>query len=194
MPIIKTPNVTSFKQDEINKMIACDGTIIVPELCNHSSSLDTLMHRFKWNENCHYYDIYHTIYDAKMNFCGVFAEHDDKNFKMYICDLGKDTRTYQEVVSHIENMIDQKDEKTKAFILKALQVHGHIKYNYQMTKFVNVRTEVRIFCNKHEIYFNQNSCSHIRGHGCRKCGKETINAKNAINIVSRRKPQKIIKK
>ena len=125
------------EHDNVNKMIALDGTIIIPELCDHSSSLESLMYRFEWNGNCYYYDIHHTIYDENMKFVGVFAER-DKNFKMFLCDLGKDTRTYQEVVSHIENMIDQKDDKTKAFILRAHVIHGNIKYNYEKAIFISV--------------------------------------------------------
>ncbi len=161
--------------DGVNKMIALDGTIIIPELCDHSSSLESLMYRFEWNGNCYYYDIHHTIYDENMKFVGVFAERGDKNFKMFLCDLGKDMRTCEEVVSHIENMIDQKDEKTKAFILKAQQKHGY-KYDYSTTVYTHYREKLTIICEQHGS-FRQRPDIHFRS-GCKLCGFISTHSKN----------------
>ncbi len=135
-----------------DKIVATDGTIIMPKICDHSSSPESLVYKFKWDGNQHYYDIYHAIFDAQFKIVGYFAEQNDKNFKMYLHDLGTDKRTHQEVVSHIENMIDEKDEKTKAFILKARQKYGY-KYDYSQTFCTKWNVSVTVICREHGPFF-----------------------------------------
>jgi len=161
--------------NEINK-IASDGTVIISELSREHSTLESLIYQFDWNDNRYYYDIYHAIFDINMRMVGVFVSlNDDENFKMYLFDLGKDLRTFQEVISDIENMIDQKDEKTKAFIYKCMKIHGN-RYNYSTTIYKNSRTKIAIICHQHKIFY-QSPRSHVTGLGCRFCAFKIIGMK-----------------
>lgn len=154
--------------DGIDEIVANDGTIIIPEICDHSSSPESLMYKFKWNGDQYYYDIYHAIFDIDLEIVGFFVEQDDKNFKMYLFDLGTDKRTCQEVFCDIENMICAKDEKTKTFILKAQLVHGR-RYNYSLVTYTTSSTNVTIICNEHGRYYMRPN-NHLNGQGCKLCG------------------------
>lgn len=57
------------------------------------------------------------------------------------------------------------------FIKKAKKLHGD-KYSYDVKDYVCSRTEMRMFCNKHNEYFNQRPSAHLQGQGCDLCGEE----------------------
>lgn len=66
----------------------------------------------------------------------------------------------------------KKTEETEKYIVKAKLVHGD-KHNYDKTEYVNVRTNVIIFCIKHEEYFSQRPNTYlINKFGCPKCISE----------------------
>ena len=66
---------------------------------------------------------------------------------------------------------------TDEWIARAQSIHGD-KYDYSKTEYVNQRTNVKIICPIHGE-FEQKADSHIRGHGCKKCGDTSENHKGA---------------
>jgi hypothetical protein len=58
---------------------------------------------------------------------------------------------------------------TEKFIRRAKEIHGN-KYDYSQVNYINVRTKVKIICKKYGI-FEQSPFSHLRNHGCPKCGQ-----------------------
>ncbi len=61
-------------------------------------------------------------------------------------------------------------------ILKFDEIFNN-KYNYSKTIYVNCETDIEIECNLHGT-FKKNIYSHLNGHGCRECDKETHITKN----------------
>lgn len=58
---------------------------------------------------------------------------------------------------------------TDIFIQRAIKLHGN-KYDYTSCKYINKRTKVTIGCPIHGKY-EQNPLDHLKGTGCRKCGR-----------------------
>ena len=56
---------------------------------------------------------------------------------------------------------------TEQFIEKAKTIHGD-KYDYDLTKYINAKNNVKIICPKHGL-FEQNAHNHLMGQGCPKC-------------------------
>ena len=59
---------------------------------------------------------------------------------------------------------------SETFIEAAKKVHGD-KYDYSQTEYKNIKEKVAIICPKHGL-FTQVPESHLKGNGCRKCGRE----------------------
>ena len=63
------------------------------------------------------------------------------------------------------------------FIKIAENIHGD-KYDYSLVRYINSQTKVKIICKKHGV-FEQQSNSHLMGHGCPLCNggikSDTIN-------------------
>lgn len=57
---------------------------------------------------------------------------------------------------------------TEEFIRRAREIHGD-KYDYSKTVYNKSKEAVDIICPTHGL-FNQTAISHLRGHGCTKCG------------------------
>jgi Zn ribbon nucleic-acid-binding protein len=72
----------------------------------------------------------------------------------------------------IESRSRKRSDTKETFIEKARKVHGD-KYDYSKVKYVNGKTKVTIICPEHGE-FEQMPSSHIKGHGCVKCGFEMI--------------------
>ncbi len=67
--------------------------------------------------------------------------------------------------------------KTKEqFVKDAVGIHGPI-YNYKNVIYINTKTKVEIFCQKHQKFFWQQPQDHLQGHGCPDCGNENISKK-----------------
>ncbi len=73
---------------------------------------------------------------------------------MYLFRIEKDDRTYEVVISDIENMINDKDEKTKTFISKSQKIHG-FRYDYSQVIYTTSRTKVAIICHQHKIHMGK---------------------------------------
>ena len=58
------------------------------------------------------------------------------------------------------------------FVKKAREVHGD-KYTYDEFEYVNAIAKSNIICPKHGT-FSQSANTHLRGHGCPKCSKESV--------------------
>ena len=61
---------------------------------------------------------------------------------------------------------------TEQFIKEAKRIHGD-KYNYNIAKYVNDRTKLKIICPVHGE-FEQSPNNHLSGKGCRFCAGNTI--------------------
>lgn len=61
---------------------------------------------------------------------------------------------------------------TTTFIEKANEIHNN-KYDYSKVDFKNVNTKVIIICTRHGE-FEQMPYNHLKGQGCRKCGRESL--------------------
>lgn len=60
---------------------------------------------------------------------------------------------------------------TETFKEKSIEVHGH-KYGYDAVDYVRGIIKVKIYCKRHEKFFEQLPSSHLMGNGCPDCGKE----------------------
>lgn len=68
---------------------------------------------------------------------------------------------------------------TESFIKAAKNVHNDA-YDYSSSNYINSKTPVTIICKKHGE-FKQLPAVHIRGSGCKECGKEKIKSHNSKN-------------
>lgn len=70
------------------------------------------------------------------------------------------------------------------FILKCKENHGD-RYDYSISKYVNIRQKVKIICLCHGIFY-QLPKAHYNGQGCPKCaGKATITKEDFLKLYSR---------
>ena len=58
------------------------------------------------------------------------------------------------------------------FIEKAKEIHNN-KYDYSKVEYVNAKTKVCIICPEHGKFW-QTPNTHLKGHGCKKCGIKII--------------------
>lgn len=73
---------------------------------------------------------------------------------------------------------------TEEFIEKSKKVHGD-KYDYNLVKYINTKTKVKIACKKHGI-FEQVPYTHLNKCGCPKCGRfKQIESQTSINFTNR---------
>lgn len=56
------------------------------------------------------------------------------------------------------------------FVEKANIVH-HNKYDYSNVIYLNNKTKIKIRCPQHNSIFQQSPNTHLRGHGCPRCGR-----------------------
>jgi len=67
-----------------------------------------------------------------------------------------------------------KTKSNEHFIKESNNIHNN-RYDYSLTKYKNVETNIEIICREHGI-FEQRPDHHLNGYGCSKCGK--INSDN----------------
>jgi very-short-patch-repair endonuclease len=66
-----------------------------------------------------------------------------------------------------------KDENV--FIKEAIEIHGEDKYSYDKVIYTGAHNKVKIYCKKHEYYFEQTPHSHVHHKSlCVKCGYEYV--------------------
>jgi len=63
--------------------------------------------------------------------------------------------------------------------VKFKEIHNE-KYQYDWESYISTHKNMRIFCNSHNEWFQQDPTNHLRGHGCPKCGN--INSKEEENL------------
>ena len=56
-------------------------------------------------------------------------------------------------------------------LFKAEQIHGD-KYEYDLGNFINSSSKIRIYCKKHNNWFEQTIRNHLRGQGCPICASD----------------------
>lgn len=66
-------------------------------------------------------------------------------------------------------LIKQSSKDTQEWIETARLVHGY-GYIYHLVRYRRDQTKVAIICRMHGM-FEQRPNSHLRGHGCPKCGR-----------------------
>lgn len=80
---------------------------------------------------------------------------------------------YKHLIGHGCPKCNGRHMKVEEFIKRAKEVHGN-KYDYSKTSFENVKNivhdKVKIICPIHGE-FEQRPSSHLKGNGCKKCGK-----------------------
>jgi len=64
---------------------------------------------------------------------------------------------------------------TEEFINLAKNVHGD-NYVYDKVDYKRCDSKVEIYCTKHKEYFQQDPSTHLKGSGCKKCGREKTKA------------------
>jgi 16S rRNA G966 N2-methylase RsmD len=70
-----------------------------------------------------------------------------------------------------ENRSKSQRDTYEIFVEKARLVHGQL-YDYLDKNYVNNKTDIHIYCKKHEYTFIQRPDNHLEGQGCIKCSKE----------------------
>jgi hypothetical protein len=101
-----------------------------------------------------------------------------------IGDYDTKTRTirtqnrYGECLVHLSNLmagnsptIKTAINKTEYWINMVLEKRC-CDYDYSEVTYIDNNTKVKIFCNKHQKYFNQAPYAHLVGQGCPYCSKE----------------------
>ncbi|MET2951770.1 hypothetical protein ABXV18_27195 [Vibrio owensii] len=63
------------------------------------------------------------------------------------------------------------------WIAKAKNVHPGGGYDYSETSYTKAKGPVRIICRRHGP-FEQRADSHLKGMGCKECGREAVSQKN----------------
>ena len=58
---------------------------------------------------------------------------------------------------------------TEGFIIRSSSIHGSL-YDYSLVGYINSTTKVKIICLKHGE-FEQTPKNHLKGSGCKECGK-----------------------
>lgn len=71
---------------------------------------------------------------------------------------------------------------TQKIIDKFTTIHGD-KFDYSKVIFTGTDNKVIISCKKHECEYSQNIYSHMRGTGCRLCGKEIAANKRKSSLI-----------
>lgn len=71
--------------------------------------------------------------------------------------------------NHIVSARKSRGFTTEEWIKRARLVHDDT-YDYSKVTYINQRTKVDIICSKHGV-FSQKPDSHLKGHGCKKCGE-----------------------
>lgn len=70
---------------------------------------------------------------------------------------------------------------TEEFIERAKKVHND-KYSYKQTVYLNQSIPVKIFCKACNTYFEQFPTNHMRGRGCKKCGRRRTSEHQRMTI------------
>ena len=69
----------------------------------------------------------------------------------------------------------------ETFLNAAYEIHGNENYIYG-NDFIDFKTKMKIYCNRHNEYFYKTPFKHItQKQGCPKCGYTTYNIKNFIS-------------
>ena len=78
-----------------------------------------------------------------------------------------------------EIQTEKKQKTTKSFVQEAILIHGD-KYDYSKVHYEMSNKEVCISCHKHGDFWQKPEV-HLAGHGCPKCGFDTIKEKISDN-------------
>jgi hypothetical protein len=71
---------------------------------------------------------------------------------------------------------------TREFVEKARAVHGG-KYDYSEVEYRNARTNVKIICPEHGVFW-QRASDHNTGRGCYDCGRKASISSRILSVDS----------
>ena len=125
---------------------------------------------------------------------GEYHQRPDNHMKGYGCGKCKSVVIIKQNVIDLKDIIldkkyDNKDEKTKRFIIKSISRHGY-KYDYSNTTYIRNHDKVIIICITHGE-FPQTPGNHKGGSGCKQCAielnskKKTKSSKDFYNHCSK---------
>lgn len=69
-----------------------------------------------------------------------------------------------------EYVVSLKKKTFEKFVEEAKVLYGD-KYTYNKDLYINVNTKMEIYCNVCKIFIKQYPVNHLKGHGCRFCGR-----------------------
>lgn len=72
-------------------------------------------------------------------------------------------------------------KKSNEQFIEEAKIKHNFKYDYSKTQYVNKREKVCITCPIHGEFW-QEASSHLKGCGCPKCGKESSQKRQSLNI------------
>lgn len=70
------------------------------------------------------------------------------------------------------------------FVEKAKRIHGN-KYDYEAIEYIDIKTEVLIYCKTCQEYFKQKPRSHLAGNGCANCNGRKYTTKKFISLLEK---------
>jgi len=119
-----------------------------------------LVHENKYDYSLVNYINFKTKVEIICRTHGVFKQTSYHHIKGYGCSKCSKNYSYS----------------TEDFIQKSNIIHNN-KYDYSLTNYINSNSKVKIICPIHGE-FEQLSCSHLKGKGCKLCGN---NIKKSLN-------------
>lgn len=76
-------------------------------------------------------------------------------------------------------------EKQEKFINKA-KLKFYNQYNYSNIDYVDSKTKIKIFCNKHLCFFDQAPAEHLRGKkSCKECINDSLKKNNPSKLINK---------
>ena len=111
---------------------------------------------------------------------GEFEQLPQQHYK-YECELCSYEKKEMIKISKKELELENKQNNksdTQKFIEKSIEIWGN-KYNYSKIEYINSLKNVIIICKSHGEFL-QSPGSHLQGHGCYTCGRESVQKNNEL--------------
>ncbi len=74
-----------------------------------------------------------------------------------------------------EKFNQSKTKTHEQYVNEVKKISPHIKV---MEKYIDAKTAIKHYCERHNVYWNPLPTNVLRGNGCTECGKEKIGDKN----------------
>jgi hypothetical protein len=116
----------------------------------------------------------HKKHNNKFDYSKVIYKNCDTDIIIICPEHGELNMTPQQHLRSIIGCIKCSGSYKKnkeEFIEEAIKIHGN-RYEYSKIEFINLTTNVIIFCKKHNKEFIQIPSNHLRGSKCKTCSDE----------------------